>query len=301
MEGGFKLDSKLVKLFIVTIVLTGLLVPLSGCTSPSPATNATAAPAPQQTLTLATTTSMRDSGLLDYILPDFETQYNVKVKTTAVGTGQALALGQSGDADVVIVHSPTQEDPFMAAGYGWNRTQFAHNYYIIVGPQNDPAGVKGLNATQAFKKIYDAKANFAARGDSSGTSTSEKGIWNKTGYGVPDNKTMTWYKSTGQGMLATLQVADQMGGYSFTDKSTFLQNQKNLSLVILVDATPDLTNKYDVIEVNQTMHPNVNNVMARNLENFLVSHDTQVKISQYGMNTVGEPLFFADRLNNSST
>lgn len=299
------MNSKFIKLFIIAIVFIGVLVPLSGCTSPS--TNvtatpgATATPGPQQTLMLATTTSVRDSGLMDYILPDFEKMYNVNVKVTAVGSGQALTLGQNGDVDVLIVHSPAAETTFMNAGYGWNRTQFAHNYFIIVGPASDPAGIKGLNATQAFAKIYKANATFAARGDGSGTASKEISIWNATGYGAPNNKTMTWYKSTGSGMLDTLRVADQMQGYTLSDKSTFLQNQKNLSLVILVDSTPDMINKYDVIEVNQTMHPNVNYAMAKNFSDFMVSHDTQVKINQYGLNTVGQQLFWADKLNNSST
>lgn len=299
------MDSKIIKLSILAIVFIGILLPLSGCTSPS--SNATATPAAsstpgtQQTLMLATTTSMRDSGLLDYIIPDFEKQYDVTVRVTAVGSGQALTLGQNGDVDVLIVHSPAAETTFMNAGFGWNRTQFAHNYFVIVGPSSDPANITGLNATQAFISIYRANATFAARGDGSGTSSKEISIWNATGYGVPDNRTMGWYKSTGSGMLDTLRVADQLQGYTLSDKSTYLQNQKNLSLVILVDSAPDMLNKYDVIEVNQTMHPNVNYDMAKNFSDFLVSHDTQVKINQFGLDTVGQQLFWADRLNNSTT
>jgi tungstate transport system substrate-binding protein len=242
---------------------------------------------------------MRDSGLLDTLLPDFEQANNVNVQVIAKGSGAALALGQSGDADVLIVHSPAAETTFMNAGYGWNRTQFSHNWFVIVGPANDPAGIKNMtNATMAFKQIYDNKSVFVGRGDDSGTASKELALWNGTGYVAPDNRTMSdWYKSTGQGMLQTLQMANQIGGYTLSDKSTFLQNQKNLTnLVLLVDATPDMINKYDVIEVNATMHPNVKYDLAHKFLQFMISNATQQKISQYGIGTVGQPLFVADKL-----
>ncbi|HUL61788.1 MAG TPA: substrate-binding domain-containing protein [Methanocella sp.] len=281
---------------------------LSGCTSPTPtaaptaAPSATPSPAPQ-TLVLSTTTSMRDSGLLDVLLPAFEQANNAHVDVHAQGSGAALAMGQSGDADVLIVHSPAAETTFMNAGYGWNRTLFAHNWFVIVGPASDPAGIKNMtNATLAFKRIYDNKSTFVGRGDNSGTATKELALWNGTGYTAPDNKSMSsWYQSTGQGMLQTLQIANQMGGYTLSDKSTFLQNQKNLTgLTILVDATPDMINKYDVIEVNATLHPNVNYALAHKFLQFMISPETQVKISNYGKDTVGQALFVADVLNQTT-
>jgi len=302
------LNSKIVKLSILAILMITVVLTLSGCTSPSatvtatPTANVTPTATPQ-TLTLSTTTSMRDSGLLDTLLPDFEKEYNAKVNVIAQGSGAALALGQSGDADVLIVHSPAAETTFMNAGYGWNRTQFAHNWFVIVGPSSDPAGIRNMtNATMAFKQIYDNKSVFVGRGDNSGTASKELALWNGTSYAAPNNKTMTWYKSTGQGMLQTLQIANQLGGYALTDKSTYLQNQKNLTeLTILVDSTPDMINKYDVIEVNATMHPSVNYDLAHKFLQFMTSNATQQKISQYGMDTVGQKLFVADKLNTTST
>jgi tungstate transport system substrate-binding protein len=201
---------------------------------------------------------MQDTGLLDYLLPDFEAQNNVNVQVVSKGSGEAMKLGQTGDADVLIVHSPAAEDTFMAAGYGWNRTQFAHNFFVIVGPTSDPAKINGSNATVAFKKIYLANSTFVGRGDNSGTSAKESDIWNKTGLPMPNNKTLTWYKSTGSGMADTLRITDQLGGYTLSDKATFLKNQKNLSLTILVESSPEMLNKYDIITLNQTMHPNTN-------------------------------------------
>lgn len=172
-------EIKFFKLSILATLAIAVMMLVSGCTSTNVTAtpNATITPTPQQqTLKLATTTSMQDSGLLDYLLPYFETEYNVNVRVTAVGAGQALALGQSGDVDVLVVHSPAAETTFMNAGYGWSRTQFAHNYFVIVGPKNDPAGIKGLNATQAFKSIYDNKSVFISRGDNSGTAAKETSI-----------------------------------------------------------------------------------------------------------------------------
>jgi tungstate transport system substrate-binding protein len=288
---------------IVAIFAILIVAALSGCTSPTPTAAPTAAPSVSptpapQTMILSTTTSMRDSGLLNVLLPEFEAANNVKVNVLAQGSGAALKLGETGDCDVLIAHSPAAETTFMNNGYGWNRTQFAHNWFVIVGPTSDPAGIKNMtNATLALKKIYDAKSTFVGRGDNSGTASKELTLWNGTGYASPDNKSMTWYRSTGQGMLQTLQAASQLGGYTLSDKSTSLQNQKNLTdLTILVDATPDMINKYSIIEVNATKHPNVKYDLAHKFLEFMISNATQQKISQYGVSTVGEPLFVADKL-----
>lgn len=300
------MDSKFLKIFIIGIVLIVLMVPLSGCTSPSanvtatPTAAASATAAPTVSITLATTTSMQDTGLLDYLLPDFEKQNNVNVKVVAKGSGDAMMLGQTGDADVLIVHSPAAEDVFMKAGYGWNRTQFAHNYFVIVGPATDPAKINGSNATAAFKKIYLSNSTFVGRGDNSGTAAKELDIWNKTGLAQPNNKTFTWYKSTGSGMADTLRIADQMGAYTLSDKSTYLKNQKNLSLVILVENSTEMLNKYDIITLNQTMHPNTNYGMAVKLTQYLSSQPVQQKIATYGQDKYGQPLFFADLLNKTA-
>jgi tungstate transport system substrate-binding protein len=298
--------NKLLKLFIISIVIAVLAVPLSGCTSPSvtpsPAT-ATPTPAPKETLMLATTTSMQDTGLLDYLKDDFNTKYNADLKWTSVGSGQALKLGEAGDVDVLIVHSPAAEKAFMDAGHGWNRTQFAHNFFVIVGPANDPAGIKGMtNASDAFNKIRDAKATFVSRGDLSGTHVKETDIWKATG-SVPSNVTeASWFKTTGMGQADSLRMADQMQAYILSDLSSYMKQQKNLTLVALVDNDPKiLINKYDLIAVNQTQHPNVNYKMATKFIEYMTSHDTQVKISEYGIKEYGKPLFFADLLGNSTT
>ncbi|AFC98912.1 ABC-type tungstate transport system, permease component [Methanocella conradii HZ254] len=292
-------NNNCMKVLMISILVVVLLVPLSGCTSTSPSVSPTVAPE-VQTLRLATTTSVQDTGLLAYLLPEFEKENNVKVQVIAKGSGEALKLGETGDVDVLIVHSPAAEDAFMAAGHGWNRTQIAHNYFVIVGPASDPAGIKGLNATEAFKKIYAANATFVSRGDNSGTASKEKDLWNKTGIKQPDNKTYAWYKSTGAGMADTLRMADQLQGYALSDKGTYLKFQKDLSLVILADNSTDMLNKYDVIAVNQTQHPYVKYDLAKKLVDYLASQPVQQKIGEYGVKDYGVPLFYPDLLSKSS-
>ncbi len=297
------MSNKLSKILIIAIALIACTVILSGCTSPNPTVSITPAPslAPVQTLKLATTTSVNDSGLLNYILPDFEKENNVKVQVLSAGTGQALAYGASGDVDVLIVHSPSAEKTFMDQGHGWNKTQIAHNFFVIVGPASDPAGIKGLNATQAYTKIAEKKANFVARVDNSGTDTANKGIWNKTSYGVPDNKTNTWYTASGVGMGDALRMANEKQAYALSDIGTFLALQKSLDLVILVENDPvTLINKYDVIAVNQTEHPSVNYPMTLKFIEYLKSQPAQQKIAEYGQAQYGRSLFYADLLNNST-
>jgi tungstate transport system substrate-binding protein len=278
------------------------MVPLSGCTSPSAnvtatptvTANATPTAGPQQTLLLATTTSTRDSGLLDVLLPPFEKKYNVDIKVTAVGSGQAMQLGQTGDADVLMVHSPAAEDTFMANGYGWNRSKFMHNDFVIVGPASDPAGIKGLNnSTQAFAAIYNKQAKFISRGDNSGTNAKELTLWNSTKLTMPTNKS-SWYVVTGQGMADTLRMADQMNAYTLSDRATFLAQQKNLSLVVLGEGDKGLLNPYSIIAVNQTMHPSVNYAMAKTLIDWVSGPEGQSIIASYGKDTYGQSLFFPD-------
>jgi tungstate transport system substrate-binding protein len=275
---------------------------LSGCASPTPTTTptTTVTPGPTQTMKLATTTSVYDSGLLAYILPDFEKANNVKVEVISAGSGQAIAYGASGDVDVLLVHSPAAEKTFMDQGHGWNKTQIAHNFYVIAGPASDPAGIKGLtNATQAYRIIAEKQAPFVARTDGSGTDSKNKDIWNKTSYGgVPSGN---WYTGTGQGMGSALLMADQKQAYILSDIGTFLATQKNMTLVVLVENDPaTLINKYDVIAVNQTEHPSVNYPMALKFIDFLKSKPTQQKIAEFGQAQYGRPLFYADLLNQTT-
>lgn len=296
--------NRTLKISIVAIISTAIVLSLSGCTSPTPTPAGTAtptpAPAPKEKLMLATTTSMQDTGLLDYLKPFFDQKYNADLKWTAVGSGQAMALGKTGDVDVLIVHSPAAEKTFVDEGRGVNLTQFAHNFFVIVGPANDPAGIKDMaNASQAFDKIRGARATFVSRGDESGTHVKEKDIWKATAAGVPSNVTeAAWYKTTGMGQADSLRMANELQAYMLSDLSTFMKKQKNQSLVIMVENDPGiLLNKYSLIALNKSKYPNVNYPMALNFIEFMTSQETQQKISTYGKEQYGKPLFYADLLN----
>jgi tungstate transport system substrate-binding protein len=246
-------------------------------------------PAPQH-LILATTTSAYDSGLLDYILPDFEQRYNARVDVVSVGTGQALALGQTGDADVVLVHAPEQEAAFVAAGYGTRRYPVMHDDFVIVGPSNDPAGIRGMtDAAAAFHKIADAKATFVSRGDESGTDIEEKTIWKKLGL-TPSGD---WYVSAGQGMGEVLTLAEELQAYTLSDRPTYLTRQATgLRLDILVQGDPILFNPYSVIPVNPAGHPHVNAALAQQFVDWLTSLEGQNLIASFQLN--GHALFTPD-------
>lgn len=245
-------------------------------------------PAPQEMI-LATTTSTYDSGLLDAILPHFEQAHKVKVKVVALGTGQAIKTAEKGDADVILVHDRAKEDQFVADGYGVNRQDVMYNDFVIVGPEADPAGIKGLkDAAAAFASIAEAQAAFASRGDESGTHSKERVIWEKAGLEPSGD----WYLSLGQGMGATLTVANEKGAYTLTDRSTYLARQEGLQLVILVESDPILFNPYGVIAVNPQKHPGVKYDLAMKFIEWLTSVDTQEKIGQFGQEKFGQPLFY---------
>jgi tungstate transport system substrate-binding protein len=292
--------NKAILLILAAISMLAIVTALAGFASANlaagPLGQAPATSAQKQTLRLATTTSMQDSGLLDNILPGFEKANNVDVKVIAVGSGAAMQMGEAGDVDVLIAHSPAAEEAFMKAGHGSDRARFAENYFVIVGPKSDPAGIRGTdNAAKAFQRIYDTKSTFVGRGDNSGTSVKETNLWKATGLPMPDRQ-MTWYKSTGAGMDETLRMTDQLNGYTLSDKSTFLQDRKDLpALDILVDATPDMLNTYNVIVVSKVKHPGVNAAMAQKFRDYLTSPEVQAKISQYGQDKVGQPLFMASQ------
>jgi tungstate transport system substrate-binding protein len=254
---------------------------------------ATGAPAPggPMSLILATTTSLQDSGLLDVLVPAFEKASGYTVKTVAVGTGQALTMGQQGNADVLFVHAPTQEQAFMAAGWGVDRRLVAHNYFWIVGPASDPAGISGMSsAVDAFKKIAASGATFVSRGDNSGTNTKELAIWKSAGI-TPSG---SWYISSGQGMGATLQIASQKGAYTLTDTATFLSNQANLALKALLKSDTSLINNYSVIAVNPAKWPKVNTAGAKAFEDYVTGAAGQQIIASFGIDQYGLALFNAD-------
>jgi tungstate transport system substrate-binding protein len=249
-------------------------------------------PAKPQTLTLATTTSTQDSGLLDFILPDFEKANNCRVDVIAVGTGQAIKLGEDGNADVLLVHARASEDAFMDAGHGVRREDVMYNDFIIVGPADDPAGIKGMtDAAGAFTKIAEAEATFVSRGDDSGTHTKEKAIWAAAGIEPAGD----WYVSAGQGMGAVLTMADEQLAYTLSDRATYLaRTLEGIDLVILTEGDPILFNPYGVIAVNPDKNPEIHADLANQFIDWLISLPTQEQISQFGVDEFGSPLFTPD-------
>ena len=252
-------------------------------------------------LRLATTTSTADSGLLDAILPGFEETHNARVDVVAVGTGQALELGQNGDADVILVHARSGEDAFVADEYGLARYDVMHNDFIVVGPPDDPAGTQGMaSAAEAFTAIAEAQAPFASRGDDSGTHTMEQAIWQLAA--IEPDPDQGWYFSLGQGMGETLQFASERGAYTLADRGTYLFLRDNLpGLVTLFggdsineNRDPVLHNPYGVIPVNPILHDGIQADLARQFVEWLTSLETQEKIGAYGVDVFGQPLFYPD-------
>lgn len=243
------------------------------------------------TLILATTTSTQDSGLLDVLLPAFEARTHVKIKTIAVGSGEAIAMGRRGDADVLLVHSRAAEDTFMTEGHGSLRLEVMYNDFVIVGPAADPAGIKGRDAVEAFRKIAAAGALFVSRGDRSGTYAKEQGLWKKAGV-EPAGK--SWYVSTGQGMGETARIAAEKQAYTLIDRGTDLAMGPRLGLPILSEGAGDLLNTYRVIVVNPAKHPRVHAAEARQFAEWLVSSEAQRRIGEFGREKYGRPLFFPD-------
>jgi len=250
-------------------------------------------------LIMASTTSTRDSGLMDILIPIFEQKTGYKMKPVYVGSGAAMNMGKEGNADVLLVHSPAAEVAFMNDGYGSDRKLVMHNDFIIVGKPADPAGIKGTaSATDALQKIADAKSTFYSRGDNSGTDALEKGLWKKIGINVADNSTTNppWYiqGGAGTGMLDLLRLVSEKGGYTITDRATYLANKSQLDLVILVEGDPLLLNIYHVIQVNPAKFPKVNAAGAKAFADFMVSAEAQKAIGDYGTDKYGAPLFFPD-------
>jgi tungstate transport system substrate-binding protein len=248
--------------------------------------------AQQKNIILSTTTSTQDSGLLDVLLPIFEKKTGYFVKTIAVGSGQAMAMGQKGEADVLLVHSPAAEKKFVAEGYGINRRIIMHNDFIVVGPGEDPAKIKGVKGTtEVFKKIASAGALFLSRSDKSGTHSKELAIWKAAGINPEGQK---WYQQTGLGMGQTLNVASEKKGYTLADRGTYLALKKNLSLDILAEGDAILLNVYHVIEVNPAKWPKVNAAGGKAFADFMVSKEVQDIVKTFGVDKFGSPLFFPD-------
>ena len=236
---------------------------------------------------LATTTSTENSGLLKAILPVFEAKYGGKVRVVSVGTGAALKLGENGDADVVLVHARPLEDKFMAAGFGSVRKDVMYNDFIIVGPKNDPAAVRGMqDVIAAMKKINASGARFVSRGDESGTHQMEKHYWKSAGVDARG----AWYVSVGQGMGQVLTMAGQLGGYTLTDRATYAAYKDKTGLDTLVEGDPQMFNPYGVIAVNSQRHPGINSQGAMAFVNWLTSPEVQKVVADYKIN--GVQMFF---------
>lgn len=247
----------------------------------------------EQTLTLATTTSTYDSGLLDALLPAFEEAHNATVEVIAVGTGQAIALGEAGDADVILVHARSREDAFVAKGFGVNRQAVMYNDFVVLGPVGDPAGIANLPLSEALSQIAATEAVFISRGDDSGTHIREQALWEMVGIdpvGI-DPAGQAWYQSIGQGMGATLTVAEEEQAYTLSDRGTYLARlPEGLSLTVLVEGDENLFNPYGVIGVNPALHPTVEAELAEAFITWLLAADTQAAINAYRVS--GEQLFF---------
>ena len=276
---------KTVSLGKVLLAFVVALILLSGVTG-------TLQAAEQKTVILATTTSTQDSGLLDVLIPLFEQKTGYFVKTISVGSGQAMAMGAKGEADVLLVHSPAAEQKLVADGFGINRRLVMHNDFIIVGPPDDPAKIKGVKSTrEAFKKIAAADRLFLSRGDNSGTHSKEKDVWKAAGINQEKEK---WYQQTGLGMGQTLNVAAEKKGYTLTDRATYLALKKNLGLDILNEGDSILLNIYHVIEINPAKWPKTNIPGGKAFADFMVAQDTQGVIKTFGVDKFGAPLFFPD-------
>ena len=273
----------------------------SGNVTAVPTTIPTTPVGPKTKVLLATTTSLYDTGLLEYLKPKFEQQYNAELLITSQGSGKALEVARNGDCDILAVHSPAAEVTFMEDGYGLNRRCFAYNYYVIVGPANDPAGVKGMTPEQAFTTILTkGKANtpgvmFVSRGDNSGTHSAEKAVWASAKYNYTKDvqKSGSWYIEAGRGMGETLQLASEKGAYTLTDEGTYLAYQGDLDLEPLVSEGAVLLNVYSVITVYNEKTTSQKIDMANNFVDFMISPETQADIDNYGKEKYGKNLFSA--------
>jgi tungstate transport system substrate-binding protein len=243
-----------------------------------------------QDVILATTTSTVDSGLLDVLIPLFEQQTGYRIKTIAAGTGQALAMGEKGEADVLLCHAPQAEKKLVDAGQAVNYQLVMHNDFVVVGPAGDPAGIKGKPSVAAFQLIGQKPALFISRGDDSGTHKKESAIWKEAGVKAEG----AWYQQSGQGMGATLLMASEKQGYTLTDRATYLAQKANVRLDILSEGDKSLLNIYHVMQVNPDKFDKVNAEGGKAFVDFMVTPATQKLIGEFGKEKFGQPLFFPD-------
>ena len=245
----------------------------------------------KDSLMMATTTSTEDTGLLDYLAPQFEKETGTNLKWVATGTGKALKMGENCDVDILLVHAPEAEKKFVDAKFGLDRNEVMYNDFVIIGPVNDPAKISGKSTSEAFKDIKDKNANFLSRGDNSGTHQKELSMWGKVTKIVPEKD--SWYVQTGQGMIATINMASEKGGYTLTDRGTWIKyesqkgDKNNMKIVVENDSS--LFNQYSVITINQEKCPNVKTKLAKDFTNWIVKDDTQKLIGDFKL--LNKPLF----------
>ncbi|MBR6567153.1 MAG: substrate-binding domain-containing protein [Clostridia bacterium] len=243
---------------------------------------------------MSTTTSVNDSGLLPYLLPVFEKATGYTVEVQSAGTGAAIQKAKDGNADLILVHAKASEEAFIEEGYGVERLPFMYNFFVIVGPAEDPAGIKdgAENAAEAFAKISDTESTFISRGDESGTHKAELKIW---GENVPDAEKEAWYINAGQGMGACLTMASEKGAYCLTDKATFLSNKDSLNLEILLEKSDDMQNVYSLIECNPEKLDGINTEGAKALIEWMMGSEASELIAEYGKEQYGQALFYLEQ------
>ncbi len=277
----FKYSSKHFSKRIISVVLVSIfsISMLASCGSKSGGS-----------ITLSTTTSVRDSGLLDYLQPEFEKDTGIKMKILAQGTGQAIKTGEDGNADVLFVHDKKSEEKFVSDGNGLKRVELMYNYFVIVGPKNDPAGIKASNLTDAaaaFKKVMDNKSTFVSRGDDSGTNKKELALWTS----VNIKPSGSWYVSAGKGMGDVLMMTSEKQGYTLTDKATYLSMKDKLNLEIVLENAKNLLNQYTLIAVSPDKHKGINNKGAQEFVDWMTSDKGLKMIGEYGKDKYGVNLF----------
>ncbi len=282
---------KLLAVLLSALMLFALAACAGGGGEETTAPDATVQTPANPVIRMSTTTSVNDSGLLPYLLPVFEKATGYTVEVQSAGTGAAIQKAKDGNADLILVHAKASEEEFINEGYGVERKPFMYNYFVIVGPEVDPAGLKdgAENAGEAFAKISDTKSVFVSRGDESGTHKAELKIW---GENVPDAEKEEWYINAGQGMGACLTMASEKGAYCLTDKATFLSNKDSLNLEIIMEESDDMKNVYSLIECNPEKLDGVNTEGAKALIEWMMGDEASALIAEYGKEQYGQALFY---------
>lgn len=284
------------KFLAIMLVMIMLLSSAAGCTGAKNEDPRAGNQAPQkenidtEKVILATTTSTVDSGLLDVLKPQFEQETGYSLYIVSVGSGQAIAMAEKGEADALLVHSPKDEQRIEDAGVAVNRKLVMHNDFLLIGPPNDPAKIKGMAVIDAFKAISSSKALFVSRGDESGTHKKETAIWAQTGI----KPAGTWYQETGTGMGQTINVAAEKGGYTLADRATYLAQKKNNDLQIMIEGDKALLNIYHVMQVNPARFEKVNADGAKAFVDFMDAQSTQETIKNFGADKYDQSLFIPD-------